>query len=94
MSHLLPTYARVDLAFERGEGAWLTATDGSRYLDFAGGVAVNVLGHAHPALIAALSVVAGLALSLYSDAPGGPSIVLAMTACATASLLAVGRGPG
>ncbi len=46
------------------------------------------------ALIAALSVVAGLALSLYSDAPGGPSIVLAMTACATASLLAVGRGPG
>ncbi len=59
MSHLLPTYARVDLAFERGEGAWLTATDGSRYLDCAGGVAVNVLGHAHPALIAALTEQAG-----------------------------------
>jgi acetylornithine/N-succinyldiaminopimelate aminotransferase len=53
-SHLLPTYARADLAFERGEGAWLTATDGARYLDFAAGVAVNVLGHAHPKLVAAL----------------------------------------
>ena len=53
-SHLLPTYARVDLAFERGEGAWLVATDGERYLDFTGGVAVNGLGHAHPYLVAAL----------------------------------------
>jgi acetylornithine/N-succinyldiaminopimelate aminotransferase len=54
-SHLLPTYARVDLAFERGEGAWLIATNGDRYLDFGSGVAVNALGHAHPALIAALT---------------------------------------
>lgn len=54
-THLLPTYARADLAFERGEGAWLTATNGERYLDFASGVAVNVLGHAHPALVAALT---------------------------------------
>jgi acetylornithine/N-succinyldiaminopimelate aminotransferase len=54
-SHLLPTYARVDLAFERGEGAWLTANDGERYLDFAAGVAVNGLGHAHPRLVAALA---------------------------------------
>lgn len=54
-SHLLPTYARADLAFERGEGAWLTATSGERYLDFASGVAVNVLGHAHPKLVAALT---------------------------------------
>jgi acetylornithine/N-succinyldiaminopimelate aminotransferase len=54
-SHLLPTYARVDLAFERGEGAWLIATDGERYLDFAAGVAVNALGHAHPRLIGALT---------------------------------------
>ena len=43
-SHLLPIYARVDLAFERGEGAWLIATNGERYLDFTGGVAVNGLG--------------------------------------------------
>jgi acetylornithine/N-succinyldiaminopimelate aminotransferase len=54
-SSLLPTYARTDLAFERGEGAWLTATTGERYLDFGSGVAVNALGHAHPALVAALT---------------------------------------
>jgi acetylornithine/N-succinyldiaminopimelate aminotransferase len=54
-SHLLPTYARVDLAFERGEGAWLVATNGERYLDFTSGVAVNALGHAHPRLVAAIS---------------------------------------
>ena len=54
-SHLLPTYARVNLAFERGEGAWLVSTDGERYLDFTSGVAVNALGHAHPRLIAALA---------------------------------------
>jgi acetylornithine/N-succinyldiaminopimelate aminotransferase len=51
----LPTYARVGLAFERGEGPWLFATNGERYLDFTAGVAVNALGHAHPHLIAALN---------------------------------------
>ena len=45
-SHLMPTFARVHLAFERGEGVWLVATDGERYLDFTSGVAVNALGHA------------------------------------------------
>jgi len=54
-SHLLPTYARVHLAFERGEGVWLFATNGERYLDFTSGVAVNALGHAHPHMIAALT---------------------------------------
>jgi acetylornithine/N-succinyldiaminopimelate aminotransferase len=54
-SHLLPTYARVDLAFERGEGAWLFTTEGERYLDFTAGVAVNALGHAHPHLVKALT---------------------------------------
>ena len=54
-SHLLPTYARVDLAFERGEGPWLFTTEGERYLDFTAGVAVNGLGHAHPHLVAALA---------------------------------------
>ncbi len=53
-SHLLPTYARVDLAFERGEGAWLFTADGERYLDFTSGVAVNALGHAHPRMVSAL----------------------------------------
>ena len=54
-SHLLPTYARANLAFERGEGVWLIATNGERYLDFTSGVAVNALGHAHPHMIAALT---------------------------------------
>lgn len=53
-SHLLPVFARVDLGFERGEGVWLVATNGERYLDFTSGVAVNALGHAHPHLVAAL----------------------------------------
>src|SRR3954468_1539487 len=52
--HLLPVFARADVAFERGEGVWLTGTDGERYLDFTSGVAVNALGHCHPHLVAAL----------------------------------------
>jgi len=51
---VLPTYARSDLAFVRGEGAWLETTDGRRFLDFGSGIAVNALGHAHPHLVAAL----------------------------------------
>jgi acetylornithine/N-succinyldiaminopimelate aminotransferase len=58
-SHLMATFARVNLAFERGEGVWLIATDGERYLDFTSGVAVNALGHAHPRLVAALTEQAG-----------------------------------
>jgi acetylornithine/N-succinyldiaminopimelate aminotransferase len=53
-SHLLPVFARADLGFERGEGCWLIATNGERYLDFTSGVAVNALGHAHPHLVKAL----------------------------------------
>ncbi len=52
---LLPTYNRVDVAFERGEGAWLVATDGRRFLDFCSGIAVTALGHSHPKLVAALN---------------------------------------
>ncbi len=51
----MPTYARVDLAFERGEGAWLVTAEGERYLDFTSGVAVNAFGHAHPYLVQALT---------------------------------------
>ncbi|HRN84719.1 MAG TPA: aspartate aminotransferase family protein [Hyphomicrobium sp.] len=53
------TYARQDVVFARGEGSWLEAEDGARYLDFGAGVAVNALGHAHPRLIAALTEQAG-----------------------------------
>lgn len=53
--HVLPTYNRAPLAFTRGEGSWLVAEDGSRYLDLGAGIAVNALGHAHPALVAAIT---------------------------------------
>ncbi len=52
---LLPTYARNELTFEKGEGAYLFATNGRKYLDFASGIAVTALGHAHPHLVAALT---------------------------------------
>ncbi len=52
---VMPTYARQDVVFERGEGCWLVDTKGERYLDFGSGVAVNALGHAHPGMIAALT---------------------------------------
>ncbi len=57
---LLPTYNRADVAFVRGEGPYLFAEDGSRYLDFGAGIAVNALGHAHPQLVSALREQAGL----------------------------------
>ena len=53
-SAIVPTYARADLTFERGEGCWLTTTSGERYLDFGAGIAVNSLGHCHPHLVEAL----------------------------------------
>ncbi len=58
-SALYDTFARAPMAFERGEGCWLIAEDGGRYLDFAGGIAVNSLGHGHPHLVAALTEQAG-----------------------------------
>jgi acetylornithine/N-succinyldiaminopimelate aminotransferase len=51
---LYDTYARAPMRFERGEGVWLISETGERYLDFAAGVAVNSLGHAHPHLVEAL----------------------------------------
>ena len=55
MSAVLGTYARLNVEFDRGEGAYLFTASGDRYLDFAAGVAVNILGHAHPYLVAALT---------------------------------------
>jgi acetylornithine/N-succinyldiaminopimelate aminotransferase len=54
-SALLPVYARADVGFVRGEGVWLEAENGERWLDFGSGVAVNALGHAHPHLVEALT---------------------------------------
>src|ERR1700755_1472618 len=55
MSAVLGIYTRADAEFDRGEGAHLWTSAGERYLDFAAGVAVNVLGHAHPHLVQALT---------------------------------------
>ena len=52
---VLPTYNRAPLAFVRGDGSWLLAEDGTRYLDLGAGIAVNALGHSHPALVQALT---------------------------------------
>ena len=52
---VLPTYNRAPLAFTHGSGSWLTADDGTRYLDLGAGIAVNALGHAHPALVDAIT---------------------------------------
>jgi acetylornithine/N-succinyldiaminopimelate aminotransferase len=55
ISALLPNYARTDLAFERGEGAWLWTVDGRRFLDFGSGIATASLGHGHPHLAKAIA---------------------------------------
>ncbi len=52
---LMPTYNRADLAFERGEGAWLYTADGRRFLDFGAGIATSSLGHGHPHLVQAIA---------------------------------------
>ncbi len=55
IASVLPTYNRAPLSFTHGEGSWLTTDDGRRILDLGAGIAVNALGHAHPALVAALT---------------------------------------
>ena len=51
----MPTYSRADISFDRGDGAYLVSTDGTRYLDFCAGIAVNALGHSDPRLVRVLS---------------------------------------
>ncbi len=58
-SHIMPTYARLPVCFERGEGVWLWDSDGKRHLDALSGIAVCNLGHAHPAVTAAIALQAG-----------------------------------
>lgn len=59
IASILPIYSRAPLSFEKGEGTWLIEADGRRFLDLGAGIAVNVLGHANPDLIAALTEQAG-----------------------------------
>jgi acetylornithine/N-succinyldiaminopimelate aminotransferase len=58
-SAIVPTYARADVTFERGDGCWLTSTTGERYLDFGAGIAVNSCGYSHPHLVEALNAQGG-----------------------------------
>ena len=59
IASILPTYSRAPLTFVSGVGSWLTESDGRRFLDLGAGIAVNALGHAHPALVDALNTQAG-----------------------------------
>ncbi len=52
---LMPVYPRCGVRPVRGEGAWLISERGERYLDFAGGIAVNILGHAHPTVVSTIA---------------------------------------
>ncbi|NUH67230.1 aspartate aminotransferase family protein [Sulfitobacter sp. S0837] len=55
IASVLPTYNRAPMSFVKGEGTWLIEADGRRFLDLGAGIAVNALGHAHPALVKALT---------------------------------------
>ena len=59
ISSILPTYNRAPMSFVAGEGSWLVEKDGRRFLDLGAGIAVNVLGHANPDLVEALTTQAG-----------------------------------
>ena len=70
---LMPTYARLPVAFVRGEGNWLYDADGHAYLDFLAGISVSQLGHAHPRLVAAIQDQAARVLhvpNLFYSEPG------------------------
>ena len=70
--HLMPTYRRLPVAFERGEGSWLFDSDGTPYLDFLAGISVAQIGHSHPALVKAVREQTGRLLHVpnlfYSEA--------------------------
>jgi acetylornithine/N-succinyldiaminopimelate aminotransferase len=88
MSAVLPTYARYDLGFTRGEGVWLFTENEDRYLDFGAGVAVNSLGHSHPHLLAALQEQAEKLwhTSNFYHIPGQEKLAKRLTAASFADL--------
>jgi acetylornithine aminotransferase len=70
---MMNNYGTPQLALERGEGAFVWDTDGNRYLDLVGGIAVNALGHGHPAIVAAVTEQIGKLAhtsNLYINTPG------------------------
>jgi acetylornithine/N-succinyldiaminopimelate aminotransferase len=71
LPHVLNTYGRLPIALARGQGCWVWDTEGRKYLDGLGGIAVNTLGHAHPKLVPALQEQVGLMMhsSNYYEVP-------------------------
>ncbi|WP_299447704.1 acetylornithine transaminase [uncultured Phycicoccus sp.] len=74
---LLGVFGRPQLVLEHGEGAWVWDVDGRRYLDLVGGLAVTVLGHNHPALVAAVSKQAGQLVHVSNFYTSVPQVELA-----------------
>ena len=74
---LLGVFGRPQLVLEHGEGAWVWDVDGRRYLDLVGGIAVNALGHNHPALVAAVSKQAGQLVHVSNFFTSVPQVELA-----------------
>jgi len=71
-AHVMHTYRRLPVVFSRGEGQWLWDTNGKKYLDFLGGIAVNGVGHCHPKVVAAIQRQAAQLMhtsNLYYTAP-------------------------
>lgn len=88
-NHVLPTYARYDVCFVKGEGSYLYDDAGKKYLDFSSGIGVNSIGHAHPEWVAAVAAQAGTLVhtsNLYYTEPGG---LLAQKLCELSGLDAV-----
>ncbi|HYN89478.1 MAG TPA: aminotransferase class III-fold pyridoxal phosphate-dependent enzyme, partial [Ardenticatenaceae bacterium] len=79
--YLAPTYKRGPVVFERGEGVSLFDTEGRRYLDFVGGIAVNALGHADPGMIAALTEQAARLIHTSNLYHTVPHVLLARDLC-------------
>ncbi len=84
--HLMSTYARLPVRFERGEGAWLWDTDGRRYLDALSGIAVCNLGHAHPAIASAVCDQARTLVHVSNLYPIGAQERLAKALCGRAAM--------
>ncbi len=88
-SAIVPIYARADVAFERGDGCWLTATTGETYLDFGAGIAVASRGDSHPHLVEALTTQAAKLwhTSNLFQAPEGERLARRLTEATFADLV-------
>jgi acetylornithine/N-succinyldiaminopimelate aminotransferase len=86
---LMDTYKRTGLVFVRGSGSILEAEDGKKYLDFASGIGVNSLGHAHPKLVAAIAEQASRLIHVSNYYQSREALALAEELCARAGMDAV-----